>query len=184
VAEFADQATAHLYSEPATAEWSVPKLQIAPGTILPAGDDQQNTVHYDSPLVDAPSIGPKTAKRFENIGITTIRQLISRSPDSIVSGLATRWITANLVQDWQDQARLVCEVPALSGYRAQLLVAVGVRTAWQLRTANSASLHTQISQFCQTSEGQHILRSARLPQEEDVAKWIESAQIFARRNAA
>jgi predicted flap endonuclease-1-like 5' DNA nuclease len=160
-------------------------LRIAPGTMPAVADDHdQNTVHFGSPIVDAPSIGPKTAKRFKKTGICTVQQLISASPESIVGGLATRWITESLVRDWQDQARLVCEVPALSGYRAQLLVAVGCRTSWQLRSANPKLLHTQISQFCQTSEGQHILRSARVPQADDIGNWIESARIFARRDAA
>lgn len=160
------------------------KIRIAPGTILPVLEDNLSMVHYGSPLIQAPSIGPKTAKRFENIGITTIRQLVSSSPESIVQGLATRWITQNLVRDWQDQARLVCEVPSLVGYQAQLLVAVGCRTSWQLRTGNPDSLYPRICQFCQTSEGQQILLSARLPLAEDVASWIESARSFARRDVA
>jgi Domain of unknown function (DUF4332)/Zinc dependent phospholipase C len=159
-------------------------LRIAPGTMLPASEPDSTAVGYDSPVVEAPSIGPKTAKRFENIGVVTIRQLVSSSPESLVSGLATRWITVGLVQDWQDQARLVCEVPALTAYRAQLLVAVGCRTSWQLRTANPNTLSNQLQQLCQTSEGQQILRSSRVPQVEDVVKWIESSRRFARRDVA
>lgn len=159
-------------------------LRIAPSTILPTSDEPASNVHYGSPLIDAPSIGPKTAKRFESIGIRTIRQLVSTSAEEIVQGLGTRWITEDLVHDWQDQARLVCEVPALSGYRAQLLVAIGCRTSWQLRTSNANNLFTQVAQFCETSEGQQILRSARIPTADDVVRWIDSAKQFARREVA
>ncbi len=161
-----------------------PALRIAPSTLLPNTDEPTVNVHYGSPLVEAPSIGPKTAKRFEAIGIRTIRQLVSTGADEIVQGLATRWITEDLVRDWQDQARLVCEVPALTGYRAQLLVAIGCRTSWQLRTSNANVLFAQLSQFCETAEGQQILRSARTPTQDDVVRWIDSAKQFARREVA
>lgn len=161
-----------------------PALRIAPSTLIPPAEEPTVSVHYGSPLVEAPSIGPKTAKRFESIGIRTIRQLVSTGADEIVQGLATRWITEDLVRDWQDQARLVCEVPALTGYRAQLLVAIGCRTSWQLRTANATVLFTQLTQFCETSEGQQILRSARTPTQDDVVRWIDSAKQFARREVA
>ncbi|MFO0941067.1 MAG: DUF4332 domain-containing protein [Pirellulales bacterium] len=161
-----------------------PALRIAPSTMIPQTDEPTVNVHYGSPLVEAPSIGPKTAKRFEAIGIRTIRQLVSTGSDEIVQGLATRWITEDLVRDWQDQARLVCEVPALTGYRAQLLVAIGCRTSWQLRTANANNLFQQLSQFCETAEGQQILRSNRTPTVDDVVRWIDSAKQFARREVA
>lgn len=159
-------------------------LRIAPGTVLPTVDDPTNNVHYGSPLVEAPSIGPKTAKRFENIGIRTIRQFVSVNAEELVERLATRWITVELIRDWQDQARLVCEVPVLSGYRAQLLVAVGCRTSWQLRTSSATALFAQLEPFCNTAEGEQILRSARIPTVEDVEAWIDSAKQFARRSVA
>lgn len=159
-------------------------LRIAPGTMLPTVDDPSNNVHYGSPLVEAPSIGPKTAKRFENIGIRTIRQFVSINAEELVERLATRWITLDLIRDWQDQARLVCEVPVLSGYRAQLLVAVGCRTSWQLRTSSAVALYAQLEPFCNTAEGEQILRSARIPTAEDVEAWIDSAKQFARRSVA
>lgn len=159
------------------------KLRIAPET-RPVEPESDEKVHYGSPLVDAPSIGPKTAKRFEKIGIRTIRQFVNSNSDEIVEGLATRWITEELIRQWQDQARLVCEVPALSGYRAQLLVAVGCRTSWHLRTFNTAALHSQLAQFCETAEGQHILRSAPIPSLDDVSIWTESAKQYARRSVA
>jgi Domain of unknown function (DUF4332)/Zinc dependent phospholipase C len=168
---------------PLTTSSPAPSLRIAPGTDLPK-QHRSPSVNYDSPLQDAPSIGPKTAKRFEKIGISTIRQFIESSAEEIVADLDTRWITVAIVKDWQDQARLVCEVPALNGYRAQLLVALGCRTSWQVRTANAKALSLQLEQFCQTAEGQQILRSDQVPVAQDVVLWIESARKYARREVA
>lgn len=141
-------------------------------------------VQYGSPLVDAPSIGPKTAKRFADIDVHTIAQFVGTGPEQLVSELATKWITENLVRDWQDQARLVCEVPSLPGYGAQLLVAIGCRTAWQLRTANTDSLKAQLDAVCMTAEGQHILRSSKPPSAKRIESWIQSAREYARRHVA
>ncbi|HAC92468.1 MAG TPA: hypothetical protein DCF63_17840 [Planctomycetaceae bacterium] len=141
-------------------------------------------VQYGSPLVDAPSIGPKTAKRFADIDIHTIAQFVGTGPEQLVQELATKWITENLVRDWQDQARLVCEVPTLPGYGAQLLVAIGCRTAWQLRTANKDNLKAQLDAICMTAEGQHILRSSKPPSAQRIESWIQSARDYARRHVA
>lgn len=163
-------------------EHAISKTQPASTVDSTAVDSQR--VYPGSPLIEAPSIGPKTAKRFEKVGIRTIDQFTSRNPDDLESLLATRWITASLVADWQDQARLVCEVPELTGVRAQLLVAIGCRTAWQLRTSNAPTLVAQLSQFCQTAEGQQILNSSDTPNVVEVASWIESARSHARSKAA
>jgi hypothetical protein len=148
--------------------------------IEPAGPK----VQYGSPLVDAPSIGPKTAKRFADIDVHTIAQFVGTGPEQLVQELATKWITENLVRDWQDQARLVCEVPSLPGYGAQLLVAIGCRTAWQLRTANKDNLNAQLDAIGMTAEGQHILRSSTPPTAQRVESWIQSAREYARRHVA
>ena len=62
-------------------------------------------------LVDAPSIGPKTAKRFAKIGITTVAQFLEASPAAVADQLRTRWIKTETIVDWQEQARLVATVP-------------------------------------------------------------------------
>ncbi|MBX3421266.1 MAG: DUF4332 domain-containing protein [Pirellulaceae bacterium] len=144
----------------------------------------KQTVHYGSPLIEAPSIGPKTAKRLADIGVHSIAQLVGASPEELASGLTVRWITDSLIRDWQDQARLACEVPGLSGTGAQLLVALGYRTSWQVCTANADQLTAQVDNLCQTADGQHILRSAKQPMAEDIQRWIEAAQGYARRSVA
>lgn len=130
---------------------------------------------YDSPLVDAPSIGPKTAKRFAEIGIDTIDDFLSADASQMAQELNTSWIKPELIEDWQDQAQLVCDVPALCGYKAQLLVAVNCRTADDLADAPVDELYQAIEEFGRTKEAERILRSTPIPNAEEIAKWIESA---------
>ncbi len=153
-----------------------------------AGDQQENIaeepvtanhsrrVNYHSNLVDAPSIGPKTAKRFEHIGIKTIEQFVAAEASWLVAQLATRWITPELISDWQSQACLVCDVPELCGYKAQLLVAVHCRTVSDLATSSPTALNARIEQFCATQEGQRILRSSAVPPVSEISRWIDAAR--------
>ena len=145
---------------------------------LPAASGSR--VNYGSDLVDAPSIGPKTARRFAAIGVTTIGQFVAADAQELAQQLDTRWITADLLVDWQAQARLVCAVPALCGYKAQLLVQAECRSASELAAAESSELSQKLQQVSQTSEGQRILRSSPVPTNEDVAEWITSARATAR----
>ncbi|MGB7343292.1 MAG: DUF4332 domain-containing protein [Pirellulaceae bacterium] len=127
-------------------------------------------------LVDAPSIGPKTAKRFARIGVTTVAQFLAASADQMATRIDTRWITAEKIGDWQAQARLVCDVASLCGYKSQLLVAVGVRKSDTLARQVPAELCELIGDFTQTSDGQRILRSSNTPELDDVRLWVSDAQ--------
>ncbi len=113
-----------------------------------------------SRIVDAPSIGPKTAVRFEQVGIETVGQFLDANIQELVEKLNTKWITEALLCDWQDQARLVCEVPALCGYKAQLLVAVDCRSSAELAASDHHEVFQKINQFCNTKESVRILRSS------------------------
>ena len=68
-------------------EHAISKTQPASTVDSTAIDSQR--VYPGSPLIEAPSIGPKTAKRFEKVGIRTIDQFTSRNPDDLESLLAT-----------------------------------------------------------------------------------------------
>ncbi len=149
--------------------------QFKPELARADNDDEDTGLSIDSPLVDAPSIGPKTAKRFAEIGIHTIEQFLSADAAEMAEALDTSWIKPELIEDWQDQAQLVCDVPALCGYKAQLLVAVNCRTADDLAEASATELHQAIRQFAQTKEGQRILRSTPIPDQNQIAQWIASA---------
>ncbi|MEL6104649.1 MAG: DUF4332 domain-containing protein [Planctomycetota bacterium] len=129
-----------------------------------------------SDLVDAPSIGPKTAKRFAKIGIQTIGQFLAADPVDMAERLETRWINEELLVDWQDQARLVCQLGSLCGYKAQLLVGVECRAVDQLAVEEAGDLAAEIADFAVTKAGERILRSGSPPDVAEVQKWIDEAR--------
>lgn len=145
---------------------------------------QNDRLNLGSDIVDAPSIGPKTAKRFYAIGVCTVAEFLAVAPESLAKELNTRWIKDATIQDWQHQARLVCEVSALCGYKSQLLVAAGCRRADDLAAAEAGSLHKQVLLVAKGREGKRILRSSKPPSLEDVQEWIASASSRASKEAA
>jgi Domain of unknown function (DUF4332) len=130
----------------------------------------------DSPVVDAPSIGNKTSDRMAAIGIRTVRDFLEASPQQISQKLRAAHLTANVLTDWQDQARLILAIPSLKGHDAQLIVGVDIRTGDELAQANARDLHELIAEFCTTSEGKRILRESEPPELAEVGQWIVGAK--------
>ncbi|WP_417748230.1 DUF4332 domain-containing protein [Rosistilla oblonga] len=174
--------------EPAATAAEQPAVESVPFTSNRVADsrytEREPSVSEQSDLVDAPSIGPKTAQRFTKIGIDTIGQFLAAQPEVLAVKLETRWINADLLSDWQAQARLVCGVASLCGYKSQLLVAVDCRSVEQLAAQDAAALTSRISDYCDTKAGERILRSSSRPDAEDVAQWIADAQRGAASRAA
>ena len=124
---------------------------------------------------DAPSIGPKTAARLAKVGIRTVSDLLNADPESTAKELDVSHIKAETLAAWQHQARLVCQIPELRGYGAQLLVACGMTQPEDIARTDSNQLVSQILSFCETKEGQRILRSGDAPEREKIAEWVELA---------
>ncbi len=128
----------------------------------------------DDDVVDAPSIGPKTASRLKAVGVHTVADLLAASPAELHRLLKKRWITKRRIASWQQQAELMCRVPGLRATDARLLTSVGIRSEQELRSANADALYRQIVACARTSRGKRILRGSRLPTREAVRGWVES----------
>ncbi len=130
-----------------------------------------------APIVDAPSIGPKTAARFNSIGMTTVEDFLSADPETTASKLAVRHITPDVIREWQAQSKLMVEVPELRGHDAQLLVAARIETSEQLRESNAADLLNAVTAITTTPLGKSILRDGSAPDLDEVQSWIAASHI-------
>ena len=138
-----------------------------------------------SPLVDAHSIGPKTAQRFAEVGIDTVGQFLTADASMLAAALNVRHIKADDIRVWQDQARLGCDVPGLSGGATQMLIAAGCRGRDALAAANPANLHAAIAAWHASPAAREKFRLADLPSLEKVAGWVDNArQAGAERKSA
>ena len=155
---------------------------VTSGHTLSAGTTYH--LHEQSPIVDAPSIGPKSAERLEKVGLLLVGDLLSTTPEKIAERLDDRRVTPDIVRGWQQQARLVCRIPGLRGHDAQILVACGITEADDVAQSTPESLLRRVEPFAHSKEGQRVLRSSKVPDLEEVTEWITAAKSGRQQRAA
>jgi hypothetical protein len=157
--------------------------QAASGNTAPAEDLRQaasplpvaRRLTASRPIVEAPSIGPRTAARFTAIGVDTIGQFLAANPEQLVARLRVHWIDVPRIADWQAQTQLMLELPLLRVSDAQLLVGCGCRTPGLLATAEPDTLVAQLHRYATTPLGRRALRGAPPPGRSEVRAWIDAA---------
>jgi hypothetical protein len=168
--------------EPKAAPQPELKLAAAPSVAPPnvAATATDKSPKYRLELTDllerAPSIGPKTANRLLAHGWRTVGDFLAVEPVEVSKKLSSSWATTEIVADWQKQAWLVLQIADLSGTAAQLLVGAGYPTVEEVAAADAAEMLTYISEFTQSSQGQRVLRDAKIPDQVTVARWIAGAR--------
>jgi predicted flap endonuclease-1-like 5' DNA nuclease len=127
-------------------------------------------------LEAAPSIGPKMAQRFADLGIVTVADFMNQSPDDMAELLDDKRIDAGTLEEWQDQAELVMQVPGLRGTHAQLLTGAGYRTVVAVADADPVEFSADVLKFATSPDGKRILRDGNTPDLEKIKGWLEAAQ--------
>ncbi|MEL7499459.1 MAG: DUF4332 domain-containing protein [Planctomycetota bacterium] len=129
-------------------------------------------LELDDHIEAAPSIGPKTSERFEKIGVVTVADFLKQTAESMATKLNYKRLNADLIRQWQHQARLVCRIPNLRGHDAQLLVACEFIEPEALATMQPQKLLDVIGPFSDTKEGLKIIRNGKKPDLEEITDWI------------
>ncbi len=153
------------------------RAAMAPSTPLATRTSADHThLKSDDPVVDAPSIGPKTAARLNEVGIDTVEDFLRAHPIALSARLEVVHITPEVLTAWQNQAQLVLSVPGLRGTGAQLLVGAGYATLDALADSDEATLCADVLRFALTPSGQRILRDGSPPDVERIKSWIAAAK--------
>ena len=173
-------------NEPAVEPARAAAVQPAPATRAAAAPSPPSSpapprdlrfyLDHDSPLEDAPSIGPKMAKRFETIGVQTVADFLALDPDSVASKLGVRAFDGETLRTWQAQTRLACRVPQIRGHDSQILVACGITDPDELAGMDPGSLFELLEPFLATPEAARILRNGNPPDLAEVTDWINAAK--------
>ena len=148
-----------------------PKLK----TVTPRQHMPQFYLNRGSDVAEAPSIGPQTAMHLTAVGIRTVADFLNATPTSVAAELGLSHVSAQTIADWQLQARLVCQIPELRGYGAQLLVACGYTSPEQIAGTRTGDLVRKMQAFCQSKQGQRILRNNEAPSPAKIKRWAQNA---------
>ena len=146
-----------------------------------AGDGQSSErsrtrLALNDPVIDAPSIGKKTARRLNRVGIFTVEDLLNSDVEEIAFELDVRHIDEPTLEDWKAQATLMIEVAGLRVHDAQILVGAGIRNGDDLANASATSIFHASMGFLKTSEGARIVRDDHVLRETEVSEWIDLAK--------
>ena len=128
------------------------------------------------PLVDAPSIGPRTAAHFQKIGVQTVAEFLRLNPDDAAAKIDNRRIRADTIRQWQKQAAMACRIPELHAHDAQILVACGVKDPTELARMEPTELWSRVKPFIKTAAGKRIIRKGESPDSNKVEDWISMAK--------
>lgn len=129
-----------------------------------------------SDIVDAPSIGKKTATRMNKAGIYTVSDFVQTKAKILSDKLGGGYMSSSTLIDWQDQALLMIDMPSLRVHDAQILVGAGVRCVEDLAESSSRDLFASATSFLKTKDGSRIANNSDPLDHEEVYDWIEEAQ--------
>ncbi len=147
-----------------------------PGPSPQGGGERRLYLKSSDDLEAAPTIGPKMAQRFAELGIKTVADFLGQSPDDMAELLDDSRIDAEMLEEWQDQAQLVMEVTGLRGTHAQLLTGAGYRTVASIADADPVALSANVLKFATSPDGKRILRDGNPPDLEKIKSWLNAAQ--------
>jgi hypothetical protein len=156
-----------------------PSAQPQPQSEPPASPISVRLKHYlalSDDIERAPTIGPRSAKRLEPIGIRTVADFLSASVYLAAGAFNSKNVTPQTVLLWQDQCRLMLDVPGLRGTHTELLAGAGYRTARSIAEAEEPKLCADVLAFAVTSAGKRILRDGAPPDIEKIKGWVTAAK--------
>jgi len=161
-----------------SAETSPPSAPIAIVPEEPSVRTQPDSPYWlqpDSPVSLIPSLGSQMGRRLGAIGISSVVDLIDLDPESAEIPLAGLQVSAAQLRTWQAEGRLLCCVPDLNGRDAQLLVACGILSPFELAEADALALSQRVERVrVQNPAGTFDWLSDRMfaPDLDDVRRWI------------
>ncbi len=109
------------------------------------------------------------------LGVKTVADFLAADAATVAAGMSSRWVTAKTIALWQDQCRLMLDVPGLRGTHAELLAQAGYRSSESLASAEADKLCADVLAFAATSAGRRLLRDGAPPDVNRIKGWLNAA---------
>lgn len=168
----------------AAAKTETPKRPEKAPELEPAGNGKRIRLRTEDSVVDAPSIGRKTADRLQAVSVRTVKDLLALDPEDAARRIKAGHINAKVIRDWQAQARFACSIPDMTSINAQLLTACGVTDMASLAGADAPKLQAEMVKYSRTEDGNRVLRGSKAPEITAIAGWVNAARGAAKKQAA
>jgi hypothetical protein len=149
-----------------------------------AGNSKRPRLRTDDSVMDAPSIGRKTADRLQSVSVRTVGDLLRLDPEDGARRIKAGHINAKVIRDWQAQAQFACAIPDMTSINAQLLTACGITDMAALANADAPKLQAEMVKYSRTEDGNRVLRGSKPPEITAIAGWVSAARGAAKKQAA
>lgn len=130
----------------------------------------------ESNVADVLSLGPRTAGLLLRLGVRTVGQLLAAGPQAVAERLGDARFNAEIVADWQREARLLIEAPSLPTEAARMLAVAGFSDTQRVARATPTELLAALEQLADDSDRASWISQRSKPGVKEVNKWIRCAQ--------
>lgn len=130
-------------------------------------------LNKEDAIVDAPGIGPKSARMFEEAGVKTISDLLNQEMSLLAQKLKQPRFPESYLEALKQQCQLQCQIPEIRGHDAQILVGCEIDSPSALQRFSPEQLLKLVEPFVNTKEGERIVRGGKKPDLAEVTDWIE-----------
>ena len=135
-------------------------------------------------VADVLSLGPRTAGRLMQVGVRTVDDLFAANPQSVAQRLAEERFGAEIIEQWQREARLVLTTPDLPQNATRLLASMGYSSREKIARSTPTELLGAFETASQEGRIGGGLEKNSPPSISELTKWIHCAQPSSKDLAA
>lgn len=129
-----------------------------------------------SNVADVLSLGPRTAGRLMQVGVRTVADLLAAEPQGVARRLSDARLSGEVIEAWQQEARLVLAVPELPLGAAPALVAIGYCQPEKIARSAPTELLSAFERIASSNASATLLGENFRPSVSELAIWIHCAQ--------
>lgn len=137
-----------------------------------------------SNAADVLGLGPRTAGQLMQVRVRTVAELLAAKPQTVALRLGEGRFSAEILELWQREARLVLDAPTLPAHAARILVTIGYSSREKIASSTPTELLGAFEMAREQGRGGGWLEKKSPPSISELAAWIRCAQSSSVNRAA